>query len=478
MLCYPRVPLSDPASVQTHEQSTSLQRAALSMVWLSAFSTPLMLSATNVALPSIARDLHLNAVVLSWVPLAYLLASAMFVLMFGRLGDMIGRKRVFLLGTAGVVVASVLAASSPNGHVLLAMRFTQGIFTAALYATQIAIVSSVFPPARRGHAIGMTVSSVYLGLTVGPALGGWLLELSGWRACLLVQVPFAIVVLLVGFTKVTGEWSGEERGRFDVPGSLLYVLGLGVLTAGTSSLPGGAGWSLIALGTFTLIAFVVFEKQAAHPIFDLKLFFANRVFGLSCLASFLMYTATYANVVLVALYLQYLHAMPPGKAGLIMMSQPATMAVFSPLMGRLSDRVEPRWLASAGMAITVIGLLALASLNAGSSIAFLIGALVTTGLGFSLFSAPNANAIMSAVDKRQYGSANSKVATMRLLGQMCSMGIVTVAFALLLGPVKITPEVYGSLNAALRLSYLAAAALCVPGIFFSLARGSVHAARG
>jgi MFS family permease len=286
------------------------------------------------------------------------------------------------------------------------------------------------------------------------------------------------VVMAVGLWRVSGDWKGDADVRLDAAGSALYMAALALLIGGSSLMPGALGWALVTLGGLAAVVFVRVERQASDPIFDLNLFFANRVFGLSCLASFLMYTATYANVVLVGLYLQYLHALPPGKAGLIMMAQPLTMAVFSPLAGRLSDRIEPRLLASAGMAFTVIGLLLLASLTAQSPLAMLVAALVIVGLGFGLFSAPNANAIMSSVDKRHYGSANSKMATMRLLGQVCSMGVIAFAFALLLGPVAITPERYAALGAAIRLSYLIAIALCVPAIFFSLARGSVHAAKG
>ena len=457
------------------ESTSTQQRAVLLMVWLSAFSTPLLLSAANVALPHIARDLHLTAVELTWIPLAYLLAAAMFVLICGRIADNIGRKRVFLIGTAGLAISSLFAAWAPNGIALLVGRFAQGIFTAAVYATQMAIVSSVFPPARRGQVIGLTISSIYFGLTVGPALAGWLLEVSGWRACMLVQVPFALGTLLAARMRVRDEWKADEGAPLDALGSAIYIVALAALLVGASSVPAAWAWVLVALGIAATVVFVMVERKVAHPIFDLNLFFTNRVFGMSCFASFLMYTATYANVVLVAMYLQYLRAIPPGKAGLIMIAQPLAMALFSPLAGKLSDRIEPRVLASLGMGFTVLGLIILSTLTQQSLTATLIFALAVTGVGFGLFSAPNTNAIMSSVDKRHYGSANSKVAVMRLLGQMCSMGVIAVAFALMLGPVAITPERYPALTAALRLSYFIAIGLCVPAIFLSLARGSVHA---
>ncbi|MFB3090056.1 MAG: MFS transporter, partial [Gammaproteobacteria bacterium] len=186
-------------------ENVSLQRAALVMVLLNAFTTPLMLSAANVALPAIAEDLKLDAVMLGWIPMAFLMASAMFVLVFGRIADMVGRKRIFLIGTVSVIVTSLLASLASNGSFLITARFLQGMSAAMLYATQIAIVTSVFPPKQRGHAIGLTVSTIYLGLTCGPLIGGLLIDLYGWRASFVFHIPLAIVVLLIGLFKVPGD---------------------------------------------------------------------------------------------------------------------------------------------------------------------------------------------------------------------------------------------------------------------------------
>ncbi|MGH8120435.1 MAG: MFS transporter [Gammaproteobacteria bacterium] len=456
----------------THQ--TGLQQAALTMVLLNCFTTPLMLSAANVALPAIARDLRLNAVLLSWVPMAYLMASAMFVLIFGRLADMYGRKRIFMYGTAGVVLTSLMAALAANGTLLITARFLQGVCAAMLYATQMAIVSSVFPPEKRGHAIGLAVSTIYLGLTCGPLIGGYLIDLAGWRMSFVFYIPLALVVLLLGLWKVPGEWSAEERGEFDVRGAVIYSLSIVGLCLGVSTLPHSASYIFILAGAAGIWLFIRFAHSAAHPILDVKLFFTNRVFTFSCLASLIMYTATFANIVLISLYLQYLKGMAAGTAGLIMMIQPLTMAILSPLAGRLSDRMEPRIIASAGMAVTATGLALLAGLNGMDSLGYLIGALVTTGVGFSLFSSPNVNAIMGAVEKRYYGSASGSVATVRVLGQMNSMVLVTLVFALVIGQVEIQPENYTDLHAAIRLCFLIAASICLPGILFSLARGRIH----
>ena len=458
----------------TSGHQASLQRAALAMVLLNCFTTPLMLSAANVALPAIARDLRLNAVMLSWVPMAYLMASAMFVLIFGRLADMYGRKRIFLYGTAGVVVTSLMAALAVNAASLIVARFLQGVCSAMLYATQMAIVSSVIPPARRGHAIGLAVSTIYLGLTCGPLIGGYLIDVAGWRASFMFHIPLAVIVLLIGLWMVPGEWSAEERGAFDVRGAAIYSLAIVSLCLGVSTLPHAASYFLILTGCAGLYLFFRVARDTVHPIIDVKLFFTNRVFTLSCMAALIIYTATFANIVLVSLYLQYLKGMQAGTAGLIMMIQPLTMAILSPCAGRLSDRIEPRIIASAGMAVTAAGLIMLATINGFASINYLISALVITGIGFSMFSSPNTNAIMGTVEKRYYGSASGSLATMRVLGQMNSMVLVTLVFALVIGQVEIQPENYADLQYAIHLCFAIAASLCLPGIAFSLARGRMH----
>ncbi len=455
-------------------EKASLQQSALVMVLLNAFTTPLMLSAANVALPSIADDLNLDAVVISWIPMAFLMASAMFVLVFGRIADMVGRKRIFLIGTACVIITSVIASLATNGTFLITARFLQGMSAAMLYATQIAIISSVFPPKQRGHAIGLTVSTIYLGLTCGPLLGGFLIDYYGWRASFVFHIPLAIIVLLIGIFKVPGDWSAEQPGKFDLTGALVYGLSIILLCLGVSTLPESLGILLLTFGLFGIWLFIKLARRAQHPIFDVSLFRRNRVFAFSCFASFIIYTAVFANIVLVSLYLQYLKGLSATMTGSIMMVQPLTMAVFSPFIGRLSDKLEPRIIASVGMVITACGLLMLGSMNMHSAISTLIIALIITGFGFSLFSSPNANAIMSAVDKQYYGSATGSLATMRILGQMTSMVVVTLVFSMFIGQITIEPSIYQDLMQAISICFFISASLCVPGFIFSLVRGRMH----
>jgi EmrB/QacA subfamily drug resistance transporter len=461
-------------NMQDQKAEYSLQRLTLAMVLLNAFTTPLMLSSVNVALPSIATDLSMNAVLLSWIPMAYLMAGAMFVLIFGRIADMVGRKRIFLLGTTSVIITSLIAAFAVSGTMLIAARFLQGMSAAMLYATQVAIVSSVFPPAKRGRAIGLTVSTIYLGLTIGPLIGGYVIDSFGWRASFMVHIPLAVIVLVIGLFFVKGEWSADERGSFDLFGALLYIFSILLICISVSYLPSTLSLVLLAASLFGFLFFFLFERAHKHPMFDVTLFFTNRVFLFSCLASLIIYTATFANVVQVSLYLQYLKGMSVVSAGMIMMCQPLTMAIFSPIAGRLSDKIEPRYLATAGMVVSCAGLLLLSELKIESDLNYLIAALVTTGFGFSLFSSPNVSTIMGSVEKRAYGSVNGVVATMRIFGQMTSMVLVTLIFALTIGPVEIEPSNYAELGEAIRLTFTIAAILCLPGLYFSVARGKLR----
>jgi len=404
--------------------------------------------------------------------MAYLMASAMFVLIFGRIADMLGRKKIFLIGTTSVIVTSLIATLVDSGITLIAVRFLQGISAAMLYATQVAIISSIFPPAKRGYAIGLTVSAIYLGLTIGPLIGGYAVDLYGWRASFVVHLPLAMIALAIGILYVKDEWLSDVRGSFDLFGAILYMLSILVLCFGVSYLPSVLSSILIFFSLFGFIFFFLFERKHIHPIFDTTLFFTNRVFTFSCLASLIIYTATFANVVQINLYLQYLKGFSATAAGMIVMCQPITMAIFSPIAGILSDKFEPKYLSTVGMAITCCGLIMLSNLEIHSELNYLILSLVITGFGFSLFSPPNVNAIMGSVEKKFYGSATGAMATMRVIGQMFSMVLVTLIFALIIGSVDINKENYGALEDAIRIIFSISAILCIPGLYLSMARGN------
>ncbi|MEX0901648.1 MAG: MFS transporter [Pseudohongiellaceae bacterium] len=448
--------------------------AVLAMVLLNAYATPLMLSATNVALPAISTYFSLSAVGFSWIPMAYLMASAMFVLIFGRVSDLVGRKRIFLLGTLAVVLTSLFTAFSQSAGMLLTGRFLQGFSAAMLYATQMAIVSSVYPANQRGRVIGLVVSAVYLGLATGPLLGGLVTDWFGWRANLVLHVPLAAIVLLIGWVRVEDEWRQDDAAPIDIPGALIYATAIALLCWGVTQLPRASAYMTLTASFASIVLFARHARKATHPIWDVSLFFGNRVFTLSSLAAVIMYTATYANIVLLSLFLQQIKGLSATATGLVLMVQPMTMALLSPVAGRVSDYLEPRWVASTGMAVTAAGLWQLSILTGQSPLSAVVLALLLTGVGFSLFSSPNANAIMGSVETSHYGSASGAVATTRILGQLASMILVAMVMSLIMGERLISEENQVLLSVSISVSFSIAAVLCVAGIFLSALRGKVH----
>jgi EmrB/QacA subfamily drug resistance transporter len=371
---------------------TSSKRATLLIVILTSFLTPFMSSSVNIALPSIGEEFSLNAVALSWVATAFSLAVATFLVPFGRVADIAGRKKIFTWGVIVYTLSSILLGISTSGTMLISVRVLQGIGGAMTFGTAVAILTSVYPPGERGKAFGIYVSSVYVGLSIGPPFGGFLTQYFGWRSIFLVTVPLGIAVIAVLLWKLKGEWAEAKGEKFDYPGSIVYSLALAAIMYGFSIVPSIAGGGLIAVGVIGILAFVWWEMRIKSPVLNMNVFKHNITFLFSNLAALINYCATSAVSFLLSLYLQYIKGFNPYHAGLILISQPIVMAILSPFAGRLSDRIEPRIVASIGMAITTIGLTLLTLLDQGTSLAFMLVTLVILGLGFACFSSPNTNA--------------------------------------------------------------------------------------
>jgi EmrB/QacA subfamily drug resistance transporter len=455
-------------------EDATLKRSALLIATLSAFLTPFMVSSVNIALPVIGREFQMSAVLMSWVPTAYLLSAAVFLVPFGRLADIHGRKRVFSWGIGVFTASSLLLALSPSAPALIAFRVLQGFGSAMIFGTGMAILTSVFPAAERGRVLGMNVAAVYLGLSLGPTFGGVLTHLFGWRSIFLVSVPLGLLVIFFLATKLKAEWAEARGERFDLAGSLLYSASLVAVMYGLSLLPRTAGIALITTGAAGTALFILWEMKTESPLLDMNLFFHNTTFALSNLAALINYSATNAVAFLMSLYLQYIKGFTPQGAGMVLVSQPLVMAIFSPLAGRISDRIEPRVVASIGMAITAFGLFLLTFVDKDSSVGFDLAGLVLLGFGFALFSSPNTNAVMSSIEKKFYGVGSATLGTMRLTGQMLSMGITMVIFALSIGSARITPDYYPLFLTSMKTGFVIFSTLCFAGIFASLARGKVR----
>jgi EmrB/QacA subfamily drug resistance transporter len=428
-------------------------------------------SAINIALPTIGSEFSATAIAISWVATAYLLTVAIFLIPFGRLADIYGRKRIFLSGIILFAFASLLCGLAPNINLLIFFRVLQAIGSGMIFSTSVAIITSVFPPKERGRAMGIAVGSVYLGLSLGPFAGGLLTQHFGWRSIFFFVVALGLIAIFFVITKLKNEWADAKGEPFDWLGSALYAIALFFIMIGFPRLHELIGIGLLLIGLFFLAVFIFKELKSKYPVLDLHLFKYNITFRYSNLAALIHYSATFAVAFLLSFYLQYFKGLDPQTAGFVLVAQPIIMTVFSPWAGRLSDKIDPRIISSAGMAVSSVGLLFLAFISSETTLLNLILTLMLLGLGFALFSSPNSNSIMSSVERKHLGIASGSLGTMRMIGQMLSMGFAMMLFAYFIGQSKIESTNLPQLLNAIQIAFIIFAFLCFIGVFASLARG-------
>lgn len=444
------------------------RRVVVIVVVMTSFLTPFASSSFNIALPSISKEFGLDAITMSWASLAYLLASAMFLVPFGRLADIYGRRRVFLYGTIAFSISALLLGIYPSASTIIMLRALQGVSSAMIFGTGVAILVSVTPPQEKGATLGMSAAAVYVGLSFGPYVGGLLVNTLGWRSILFTTAGIGAVAVLFMLWRLKGEWKEAGGESFDFKGSLVYSLMLLSLMYGFSLVPSTTSLIPIVLGLVAFGVLIYVESRAKHPVLDIHLFRTNKTFTFSNIAALINFSATYAVTFLMSLYLQYVKGLSAQNAGLILIASPIVQAIFSPITGKLSDRMEASRVAAIGMAVTMIGLIPFVFINEQTEIWVVAASLAALGFGLSLFSSPNTNAIMSSVDKRLYGVASSTLGTMRLTGQMLSMGITMIIFAILIGRVEIVPAVYPALTGSIRVVFIISTILCAVGILAQL----------
>jgi EmrB/QacA subfamily drug resistance transporter len=446
----------------------------LFLVSLASFLTAFSGSSINIALPTIGAEFSLDAVTLSWIPTAYQLVTAVLLLPLGRAADIYGRSRIFVFGVSIFAVSSAVAALSWSGGMLIAARAFQGLSGAMMFSTSGAIVVASFPTEKRGRAIGLNSAAVYSGMSIGPVLGGMLIKNFGWPSVFWLSSLAAAAALPFMFRGLPADRSEPGSTRFDGLGSAVYGLSIAALVYGLGHVLELYGQGLVLLGLCGLAAFGLVESRVAKPIVDLAVFARNRVFAFSNAAAMIHYGATFSIGFFMSLYLQTARGFPPDQAGMVLVVQPVVQALVSPMAGRFSDRIEPRILSSAGLAVTVAGLLALSRLDRATDMPVVLAVLAAIGLGYALFISPNTNAIMSSVEKSDYGLATSMTSTMRLLGQMLSMSLAAMLLSVFIGARGLSESTADSLTGAMRVDFLAAAALCALGIGLSWARGSTR----
>ncbi|MEM7466384.1 MAG: MFS transporter [Pseudomonadota bacterium] len=455
------------------EQSGDDSQAIVRMVTLFTFGSALPISTINVALPYIARELQISAAVINWVPLIFLLASVMLVLPCGQLAEIYGRIRLFKLSIWLVIASAIAISFSSTVPMLLVLRFAQGCAAAVGFVLLISIVSSAVAKETRGRAFGIIASAMYFGLTAGPLMAGYVTAYFSWRWTFLLHIPFMVLALLVGHLRVRSAWKANEDLTFDSLGALSYACGVLLLTLGILSIPARLSPPLILLGLIGLFYFARSQSRRQSPLINVNLFRQNRSFSYSCLASIFMYAANFSSLILASLYLQYLKEISVETTGWILMINPLFTALLTPIAGRSADKFEPRIVASFGITLTAIGLIILAVADANTQTSTIIFSMISLGFGFAFFAPVNAHAIMGSILEKEFSTGAAAHASVRLIGQLSSIAVVSMIFGITIGQAQITPETYPELSRALRYCFMLAAFACLPAYYFSINRGKI-----
>jgi len=447
----------------------------LTTVGLGTFMSALDGSVVSTLLPVLSEALHTSIAGIEWVATIYLLVISGLLLSVGRAGDLFGHKRLFLGGFALFVVGSALCGLANSAHALIALRVVQALGAAMLMATSPAILTLSFPTSQRGRALGAQGTFTYLGLTVGPSLGGWLAEAFGWRSVFYINVPVGLAAIALAARSIADDHVEKAEERFDFLGASLFTAGLVALMIALNqghdwgwTSPLTSGLLVIALALLTL--FVQVERRRSAPMLDLSLF-GSRTFSASAATALMNYACVYAVTFVLPFLLIQGRGLGTARAGLVLTAQPIVMAIVAPISGALSDRIGSRGLATVGMLLLAAGLVALGLLVADGSLTQIAAALALFGLGIGIFVSPNNSALMGAAPRNRQGIASGVLATSRNVGMVLGVGFAGAIFTTVTARAA-SPS--AGLVAGVRASLLSAAGVALVGAVTSAVRGETR----
>lgn len=443
-------------------------------VGVGTFMSALDGSVVNTILPVLARAFHSSVATIEWVVSVYLLVVSGLLLSVGRWGDLHGQKPVYLTGFWLFILGSALCGLAPSDTLLIVFRGLQALGAAMLFASSPAILTRNFPAERRGQALGMQATMTYLGLTVGPVLGGWLTDQLSWRAVFYINVPVGGLALYLSWHFIPADRGAEQRKAFDMPGAALFLVGLVALLLALDQ--GDAwGWTsfltlgLVGFALMALAGFVLLERHVRAPMLDLRLF-RNRVFSAATGSALLNYISLYSILFLLPFYLIQGRHFSPGRTGLLMTAQPLPMAIAAPISGTLSDRIGTRLPATVGMGILAVGLFFLSRLQPATPISWVLAALAVAGLGTGIFISPNNSAIMGAAPRERQGIAAGVLATARNVGMVLGIGLAGAILSSVVGRAQARASA-SVLSQAMHWGFLTACGVAALGALIAAVRG-------
>jgi len=457
--------------METNMTTATQKRSGILVGVSTSFITAFAGSALNLAIPDMGVHFHMGAASVGWLITIYSLIVAAFAVPFGKIADTVSRRNVLIAGIITFALASVMAAFSPNTVIILIARIFQALGSAMIFATSMPVAISVFPPNERGKAIGLVTSGVYVGLSVGPVLGGVLNSNFGWQSIFIFGAIVSIFALIITVKGLSRDVMEQKNAMQDIEGNVIYIFMIASFIYGLTSLNSSKfGPVFIAVSILLCVFFVRTELKASNPMIDVRIFASNKTYTLSNVTALFNYSATFGLGYLTSIYLQVVLGLPSQIAGFVLITQPAFMAILSPKMGKLSDRIPPYKLASAGMGLCALALFSFVFVKENTSVFFIIAALAVAGTGIALFSSPNTNVVMSCVPPTKFAVANSILSTMRTTGQSAGMAIVTIVVTAIVGNTSLYEVEPAALIHTIHISFLIFTVLCVAGIFMSLQR--------
>ncbi|WNY24862.1 MFS transporter [Methanolapillus millepedarum] len=422
---------------------------------LSAFVLPLSGMMINVALPAIGTTYSVGAHQLGWLTTTSLLTVALFLVPFARLSDIYGRKKIFTIGTLIFLISTVLTPSASTYGILVVYRVFTGIGLAGVSATSMSLLTHFYEGTERLHAYGIVTAAGALGASVGPAIGGFLVQQYNWQSSFYFIVPFALLSGILIFALIKGDIRFGKGEPFDWGGSLLYAFALLFTLGGLSNLPNTWAIVLTIIGILIIPAFIYYEKRQKYPAMNIKLFSSNKVFAWSNYAVVFIFTATYALSFFLSLYLQSIGNLTSQEAGFIMLSIPAVQIVISPMIGKISKRISPKNITIMGTVLTIIGLVCLTTISETTSLALIVVYGILIGAGTIFFVLPNTNTLMSSVSAKDYSNVSAITGVFRQSGMVLSMVVAMANIAIFFGTTnKLTPETYPEFLTAMRVTFL------------------------
>ncbi|MFC1817433.1 MFS transporter [Thermodesulfobacteriota bacterium] len=438
---------------------------------LGVFLMPVDSSMLFVAMPQIAAALTEDPALVTWVPTASLIGVTAFSIPLGRLSDVWGRKRLYLVGLVVAGIATLMAGFARNAYQLIGLRLLTGASAALIAANAWVLISEMFPTKERGKALGINTAFGFIGLSIGPLIGGLLITQFGtWRATFYSVGPFYLILAALSYKWLPGTTTSVNRRSIDLPGSLSFINGLALLMLGLS-LGRVSDWTspltLAILGSSVIMLglFVYLELQVAKdPMLDLRTFGRNGQFILGNIATLFHYMSAHQGLtVLISFYVQWTLNRSATVAGIITLAKFLTMALFSPFSGWLSDRIGPRWLCALGMLFITTGLVLLANMGPDVSLTNVFLRLSLLGVGIGLFASPNINFVLSSLPPDKLGTASGTLNTFKSLGGI--LGLVLVGSILAGGTVA------AGFAGQLKGAFLALSIVGFLGVVVSASRG-------